>query len=108
VVCIQDAFESLFRQYDASAQFQYLRSFRRARVIFENLQSAAAAHQHLYNYAFNGLQIKCYYAQVGQSVCAQLCRDSDYIVVVVVVVVAAAAAAADDDDDVVLLSLFFL
>jgi len=63
-VCIQESFESLFRRYEASAQFQYLKSFRRARVMFESLQSAAAAHQELYNYAFHGQQIKCYYAQV--------------------------------------------
>ena len=65
MVCTQESFESLFRHYDASVQFQYLRSFRRARIIFQRLDSAAAAHQELYNYEFNGQQIKCYYAQVG-------------------------------------------
>jgi len=64
-MCAQESFESLFRHYDASVQFQYLRSFRRARVIFQSLDSATAAHQQLYNYEFNGHQIKCYYAQVG-------------------------------------------
>jgi len=63
-VLVQENFESLFRHYEASAQFQYLKSFRRARIIFEDLQSAAAAHQGLYNYEFHGQQIKCYYAQV--------------------------------------------
>jgi len=61
----QDEFESLFRHYEAGVQFQYLKSFRRARILFQTVESAAAAHQELYNYEFRGQQIKCYYAQVS-------------------------------------------
>ena len=63
--CVQESFESLFLHFDTSAQFQYLKSFRRARVIFQSLESAAAAHEQLYNYEFHGHQIKCYYAHVS-------------------------------------------
>ena len=65
VMCTQDEFESLFRHYEAGAQFQYLKSFRRARILFQSLESSAAAHQNLFNYEFRGQQIKCYYAQVS-------------------------------------------
>ena len=64
---MQEDFESLFRHYEASAQFQYLKSFRRARVLFEGVESCSAAHNELYNYEFHGQQIKCYYALVGSS-----------------------------------------
>jgi len=72
---MQESFESLFHHYDANVQFQYLRSFRRARIIFQSLDSAAAAHQELYNYEFHGHQIKCYYAQVS------LCADAPLLIV---------------------------
>jgi len=73
-VCIQENFESLFRHYEANAQFQYLKSFRRARIMFESIESATAAHRELYNHEFHGQQIKCYYAQVGLCIyCADSC-----------------------------------
>jgi len=61
---VQENFESLFRHYEATVQFQYLKSFRRARIIFQSTESAATAHHELYNYEFHGQQIKCYFAQV--------------------------------------------
>ena len=77
VVCMQENFESLFHHYDVSAQFQYLKSFRRARIIFQSLASAAAAHQQLYNHEYHGQQIKCYYAQVVcLFVCLSVCACS--------------------------------
>uniref|UniRef100_A0A8W8JCX0 Calcipressin-2 n=1 Tax=Magallana gigas TaxID=29159 RepID=A0A8W8JCX0_MAGGI len=56
-------FESLFRKYDETASFLYLRSFRRARVNFSTPEMAATARIHLHELELYGKRVKCYFAQ---------------------------------------------
>ncbi|XP_022294304.2 calcipressin-2-like isoform X1 [Crassostrea virginica] len=56
-------FESLFRKYDDSASFLYLKSFRRARVNFSTPEMAATARIHLNEVELYGKRVKCYFAQ---------------------------------------------
>lgn len=60
----QVEFESLFRKYDETASFLYLRSFRRARVNFSTPEMAATARIHLHELELYGKRVKCYFAQV--------------------------------------------
>lgn len=60
----QVEFESLFRKYDETASFLYLRSFRRARVNFSTPEMAATARIHLHELELFGKRVKCYFAQV--------------------------------------------
>jgi len=60
---VRDEFEQLFHRFDPAAEIHYLRSFRRARIVFQSLESSIRAHTELFNYLFHDLQIKCYYAQ---------------------------------------------
>ena len=60
----QAEFESLFRKYDDSASFLYLKSFRRARVNFSTPEMAATARIHLNEVELYGKRVKCYFAQV--------------------------------------------
>lgn len=56
-------FESLFLQHDPEAQFQYLRCFRRARVLFSSVEKAEKAHRSLENSEILGQPFHCYFAQ---------------------------------------------
>lgn len=56
-------FEGLFRSFDPEVQFQYFRSFRRVRVSFQDALAAAEARLRLHKSAFNGREIRLYYAQ---------------------------------------------
>ena len=60
----QAEFESLFRKYDDTASFLYLKSFRRARVNFSTPEMAATARIHLNEVELYGKRVKCYFAQV--------------------------------------------
>lgn len=60
----QVEFESLFRKYDETASFLYLRSFRRARVNFSTPEMAATARIHLHELELFGKRVNCYFAQV--------------------------------------------
>lgn len=57
------SFENLFRNYDSNASFQYLKSFRRARVVFGSTIAAAKARIKLHQQTVHGKAIKCYFAQ---------------------------------------------
>lgn len=57
-------FESLFLQHDPEAQFQYLRCFRRARVLFSSVEKAEKAHKSLDSSEILGQPFHCYFAQV--------------------------------------------
>lgn len=56
-------FESLFLQHDSEAQFQYLKCFRRARIVFSSVEKAKEAHDKLNNYQLLGQPFHCYFAQ---------------------------------------------
>lgn len=55
--------EELFRMFSSSASFQWLKSFRRLRVNFDNGVAAANARIHLHQYQFGQSVITCYFAQ---------------------------------------------
>lgn len=56
--------EDLFRTFSESATFQWLRSFRRLRVNYDNAVAAANARIKLHQYEFNKKTvISCYFAQ---------------------------------------------
>ncbi|KAH8384093.1 hypothetical protein KR009_012102 [Drosophila setifemur] len=58
------AMEELFRTFSDSATFQWLRSFRRLRVNYDNAIAAANARIKLHQYEFNKKTvITCYFAQ---------------------------------------------
>lgn len=56
-------FESLFQQFDPSVQFQYLKCFHRARVVFTSVEKAAEAHSGLNDCHLLGQRFRCYFAQ---------------------------------------------
>lgn len=56
-------FEDLFLKYDKEVQFQYLKSFRRVRVIFSSIENAKRAHAKVNNSEILGQPIRCYFAQ---------------------------------------------
>nr|CAG4642112.1 EOG090X0FJX [Eurycercus lamellatus] len=60
-------FEGLFKTFDPSAAFHYLRSFRRARVDFGSHAMAAKARAHLHHTPFgdniDGSIMNCFYGQ---------------------------------------------
>lgn len=58
-------FEELFLKYDQTVQFQYLKSFRRVRVIFSSTENAKQAHANLNNSEIRGQPFRCYFAQVS-------------------------------------------
>lgn len=60
----QTEFEELFLKYDEAVQFQYLKSFRRVRVIFSSTENAKQAHANLNNCEICGQPFRCYFAQV--------------------------------------------
>ncbi|XP_017557413.1 calcipressin-1 isoform X2 [Pygocentrus nattereri] len=59
----QDQFEALFRQFDASASFQFFKSFRRVRINFTDALAAAEARVKLHKSDFNGKEMRLYFAQ---------------------------------------------
>jgi len=65
-------FETLFREYDCSACFHYLRCIRRIRVDFESHLTAAVAKQKLDNTLIANNVIHCYFIQVLSP-----CTDED-------------------------------
>lgn len=60
---VQTEFEELFLKYDEAVQFQYLKSFRRVRVIFSSTENAKQAHANLNNCEICGQPFRCYFAQ---------------------------------------------
>merc|ERR1712071_621298 len=56
-------FEKLFRTFDASATFHYLKSFRRARVDFSAPSIASKARTHLHQTPFGENVMNCFYGQ---------------------------------------------
>lgn len=61
---LKEQMEALFRSFGESATFQWLRSFRRLRVNYDNAISAANARIKLHQYQFNQKTIiTCYFAQ---------------------------------------------
>ena len=66
---IQDEFENLFKAFDDEAFVQYLKCFRRARVVFSSALLAAKARIHLHETELGGKTLKCYFAQVSHMFC---------------------------------------
>ncbi|XP_064628676.1 calcipressin-1-like isoform X2 [Lineus longissimus] len=56
-------FERLFKEFDPDATFQYLKSFRRARVNFNSQMAALRARIQLDEMLIEGKKIKCFFAQ---------------------------------------------
>lgn len=59
----KDEFENLFKAFDDEAFVQYLKCFRRARVVFSSALLAAKARIHLHETELGGKTLKCYFAQ---------------------------------------------
>lgn len=55
--------EDLFKFFSPDAKFQWLRSFRRLRVNFDNAVAAASARIQLHQYKVGQSVINCYFAQ---------------------------------------------
>nr|CAG4636584.1 EOG090X0FJX [Eubosmina coregoni]SVE70117.1 EOG090X0FJX [Eubosmina coregoni] len=55
--------EALFRTFDESATFHYLRSFRRARVDFSSNAIASKARLHLHHTPFGDSVMNCFFGQ---------------------------------------------
>ena len=64
IFLFQQDFESVFQEFQHDAVFNYLKSFRRARVNFLSPISAAKARIRLNEATICGKIIKCYFAQV--------------------------------------------
>ncbi|KAM7362193.1 RRM_RCAN_like domain containing protein Sra [Cochliomyia hominivorax] len=61
---LKQEMEDLFRMFSENATFQWLRSFRRLRVNYDNAVAAANARIKLHQYEFNKKTvITCYFAQ---------------------------------------------
>lgn len=56
-------FSSLFTEIESDAHFDFLRSFRRVRVIFRSAKSATAAKLLTQHLSFNGTTLKAFFAQ---------------------------------------------
>lgn len=61
---LQSQFEEAFKEWDPACDFQYLKSFRRARVQYNDPITAAKARIHMHGAEICGSYIKCYFAQV--------------------------------------------
>ena len=59
----QTELEALFRTFDDSATFHYLRSFRRARVDFSSNSIATKARVHLHHTPFGDSVMNCFFGQ---------------------------------------------
>lgn len=64
ILCFQSEFEAAFKEYDSGATFNYLKSFRRARVNFSTTEATVQARLGLNDKVVCGQPIKCYFAQV--------------------------------------------
>ncbi|XP_003746523.1 calcipressin-2 [Galendromus occidentalis] len=60
---LRNDFESIFRNFDGDATFQYLKSFRRVRVNFTSSQAAAEARIQCHDLKFGENRLACYFAQ---------------------------------------------
>lgn len=60
---LKNHFEDLFRRFEEGATFQYFKSFRRARVNFENPTMAATARIRCHQTKIGESNINCYFAQ---------------------------------------------
>ncbi|XP_028837414.1 calcipressin-1 isoform X2 [Denticeps clupeoides] len=60
---VRAKFEALFRAFDASASFQFFKSFRRVRINFAEALAAAEARLKLHKSDFNGKEMRLYFAQ---------------------------------------------
>lgn len=56
-------FSSLFTQIEPDAHFDFLRSFRRVRIIFRSPENATAAKLLTQHLSFNGTTLKSFFAQ---------------------------------------------
>ncbi len=63
-LCLQANFEAMFREFEPSALFHYLRSFRRIRVDFDSHLSASKAKISMDNTPVGDSIIHCYFIQV--------------------------------------------
>lgn len=61
---LKEEFEAAFRGIDSEASFNYLKSFRRARVNFTTLDLTLHARHKFNNTELCGQTIKCYFAQL--------------------------------------------
>ena len=69
-LCLQEEFEAAFRTEDRNATFNYLKSFRRARVNFTSTEATVAARLKFHETELCGQVIKCYFAQVCEIICS--------------------------------------
>ena len=60
---LQMEFEKLFRTFDATATFHYLKSFRRARVDFSSPSITSKARIHLHQTPFGENVMNCFFGQ---------------------------------------------
>lgn len=70
-------FSSLFTEIESDAHFDFLRSFRRVRVIFRSAKSATAAKLLTQHLSFNGTTLKAFFAQVS---CIISCTANVYLI----------------------------
>ena len=61
---MQEDFEAAFQTEDSDATFNYLKSFRRARVNFTSTEATVAARLKFHQTELCGQCVKCYFAQV--------------------------------------------
>ncbi|UYV83259.1 RCAN2, partial [Cordylochernes scorpioides] len=61
--CFQEKFEAIFLPYDDEVNFQYFRSFHRARVTFQRSEAAATARIRCHQYQMGDFLLSCYFAQ---------------------------------------------
>lgn len=59
----REEMENLFKIFSPNAKFQWFRSFRRLRVIFDSAVAAAGARVQLHQYQYGKSKINCYFAQ---------------------------------------------
>lgn len=60
----QAEFEAVFRVYDDTASFHYLKSFRRARIVFDSQKAAKSAKINLHRTDVCGHVVYCYFSHV--------------------------------------------
>ncbi|KAL8584347.1 hypothetical protein ACOMHN_031967 [Nucella lapillus] len=65
----KENFEMIFRNYDLHASFNYLKSFRRARVNFSSPEATVAARLERNNTEICGQLVNCYFARMPKTLC---------------------------------------